>query len=99
METFVDLVFGVVTLSSQSSPATVMTRVKRLDKVLADYGGRSCHFFGGLRRGTNRYVFQIVIVDALWTCFTDSPVCKNQVDVNEERLNVKLTSRKVMSRG
>jgi hypothetical protein len=40
METFVDLVFGVVALSSQSSPATVMTRVKRLNKVFADYGGK-----------------------------------------------------------
>jgi hypothetical protein len=50
METFVDSVFGIVTLSSQSSPATVMTRVKRLDKVLADYGGWGINFVSLFRR-------------------------------------------------
>jgi hypothetical protein len=44
-----------------------------------------CHFSDDLGHGTNQYVFQIVIVDALWTGFTNSLVFKNQMDVDEER--------------
>jgi hypothetical protein len=42
MKTFVHFVFGLVALASQPSPSTDMTRVKRLDKVFANWGNRVC---------------------------------------------------------